>query len=415
MVSRTLKMIQAHVSTRSEVLRPQGVTDPRLRKGRYPLSSVWRTILMGMCAMLQSARKAEEVFRMQHGFSRIGRTALADLVSRLSPEEVRAVLRRGVHAELRRKALRPDGLPVGVLAIDGKTNWTGREKVNEYCQLSHLNDKDKTPLWTFRVVRAVLVGSAAKVCIDQAPTPADTNDMGVFAAFFCDLVREYGRSSLFEVVTADAGFCSLDNATLVDREGYTYVFGLKGNQSDLYEEAQRVLLPIADSTPPQAETEWEPEKGHKVKRQLWRTTELAGWLDWTHLRQVWLVRKVRLEADGSETFVEDRFFVTNHPVNRLSVRDCLEVVRRHWAIENNCFWTLDTQWKEDSGSWIRKGNGLIVCSLLRMIAYNLLVTLREVHAKAEHWRKKTWRFIADFMLTYIRLASMATHRRFIGL
>lgn len=417
MVSRSLKVIQAHVHTRSEVLKPAGVTDPRRRKGRYTLASVWRTMVMGLCAMLQSARKAEEVFRGQRGrvFSRIGRTALADLVSRLCPEEVRAVLRRGIHAEHRRKALRPNGLPVGVVAIDGKTNWTGPEKVNEYCQRSHLDDKDKTPYWMFRVVRAVLVSAAAKVCIDQAPIPAETNDMGVFKDFFLKLVKEYGRSSLFEIVTADAGFCSLANATLVNRKDYSYVFGLKGNQPDLHEQAQRILLPLAESTPPQAETEWEPEKGRKVKRRFWRTRELAGWLDWTHLRQVWLVRKVRLEDDGSETFIEDRFFITNLPVNRLTVSDCLEVVRRHWGIENDCFWTLDTQWKEDAGLWVRKGNGLLICSLVRMIAYNLVVTLREVHAKAEHWRKKTWQGIAGLVLMYILVASMATERGFKGI
>ena len=417
MVIRSLKVIQAHVSTRSEVLKPTGVTDPRRRKGRYPLASVWRTMVMGLCAMLQSARKAEEVFRMQQGrvFSRIGRTALADLVSRMLPEEVRAILRRGIHAEHRRKALRPDGLPVGVVAIDGKTNWTGPEKVNEYCQRSHLDDEDKTPYWVFRVVRAVLVSAAAKVCIDQAPIPAKTNDMGVFEDFFRSLIREYGRSNLFEVVTADAGFCSLANATLVAREGYSYVFGLKLNQPELHEETRRILLPLAESTPPQAETEWEPEKGRKVKRRFWRTLDLAGWLDWTHLRQVWLVRKVRLEADGSESFLEDRFFVTNLPVNRLAIRDCLEVVRRHWGIENDCFWTLDTQWKEDAGLWVRKGHGLLVCSLVRMIAYNLVVTLREVHAKAEHWRRKTWQGLAGLILTYILVASMATERGFKGI
>lgn len=417
MISRILKVIQVHISTRSEVLKPEGVTDPRRRKGRYSLASVWRTMVMGLCAMLQSARKCEEVFRMQQGrvFSRIGRTALADLVSRLRPEEVRAILRRGIHAEHRRKALRPNGLPVGVVAIDGKTTWTGPEKVNPYCQRSHRDDKNKTPFWMFRVVRAVLISAAAKVCIDQAPIPAETNDMGVFEDFFRSLIREYGRSNLFEIVTADAGFCSLANATLVNDAGYAYVFGLKGNQSELHHEAQRVLLPLAQETPPQAETEWEPEKGRKVKRLFWRTLELAGWLDWTHLRQVWLVRKVRLEADGSETFIEDRFFVTNLPANRLAVCDCLEVVRRHWGIENHCFWTLDTQWKEDAGLWVRKGNGLLICSLLRMIAYNLVVTLREVHAKAEQWRQKTWQCLAGLLLTYIYVASMATKRGFKGI
>ena len=416
MLDRIQKVIQAHVSTRSEVLKPQGVTDPRHRKVLYSLASVWRTMVMGMCAMLQSVRKSEEVFREQPGrlFSRIGRTALSDLISRLSWEEVRAVLRRGIHAEHRRKALRPDGLPVGVVTIDGRANWTGPEKVNEFCQESHLADEAQTPFWMFRVVRAVLVGSAAKVCIDQAPIPADTNDMGVFADFFRGLVREYGRSNLFEVVTADAGFCSLSNATLVNDAGYAYVFGLKDNQPGLREEALRFLLPLAESTPVEAETDWEPERGLNVKRRFRRTLELANRLDWTHLRQVWLVRKVRLEKDGSETFIEDRCFLTNLPSHRLTAQECLEVVRRHWGIENNCFWALDTQWKEDAGLWVRKGNGLLVCSLVRMIAYNLLVTLREVHGKAEHWHTRTWQGFAGLMLVFISLASMAMVRGFQG-
>jgi hypothetical protein len=365
-------------------------------------------MVLGLCAMLRSVRKAEETFRSQRCrlFSRIGRTALSDLASRLCPEEVRAVLHRGIHAELRRKALRPAGLPVGVVAIDGRTNWTGPEKVNEYCQRSHLDDKDKTPFWSFRVVRAVLISAAAKVCMDQAAIPAKTNDMGVFKDFFLDLVREYGRSNLFEIVTADAGFCSLENATVVDGAHYAYVFALKGNQAELHQEAQRVLLPLAQSTPPEAETEWELAKGEKLKRRFWRTLQLANWLDWTHLRQVWLVRKVRQEDDGSETVVEDRFFVTNLPVNRLTASDCLGVVRRHWGIENDCFWTVDTQWEEDTGLWVRKGTGLEVCSLLRMIAYNLMVTLREVHTRSDLWAKRSWRGLAELMIVYIYSAAM---------
>jgi predicted transposase YbfD/YdcC len=33
--------------------------------------------------------------------------------------------------------------------------------------------------------------------------------------------------------------------------------------------------------------------------------------------------------------------------NRLSARECLEVVRLHWGIENDLFGSLDIHWKED--------------------------------------------------------------------
>jgi hypothetical protein len=210
----------------------------------------------------------------------IGRTALSDLLSRLEPGEVRDRLLAQVHEEMHRKSLRPKGLPVGVLAIDGKTVWTGDEKVNDFCQRSHKDDG--TPYWHFRVVRAVLVSAAAPVCVDQMPIPANTNDMGVLPAFLDALRREYDKSRLFEVLTMDAGFCSQANARLINDANYGYVFGLKGNQPELHTEARRVLVPMADCSAPLAVSPWERERGKRVQRRFWRTTELAGWLDWSH-------------------------------------------------------------------------------------------------------------------------------------
>ncbi len=239
---------------------------------------------------------------------------------------------------MRRKALRPVDLPLGVVAIDGKSVWTGDEKVNDFCQRSH--KEGGMPYWHFRVLRAALVSAAAPVCIDQAPIPAETNDMGAFPDFFSALRREYSRSQLFEVVTMDAGFCSEQNARLVDEAGYGYVIGLKGNQPELLTEARRVLLPLAEETPPEATSSWERVKGHDVQRRFWRTREMAKWLDWSHLRQVWLIRTVRRGDRHEETVVEDRFFVTNLTIGRLNPGQCLTVVRRHWRIENDCYNTL---------------------------------------------------------------------------
>ena len=50
-----------------------------------------------------------------------------------------------------------------------------------------------------------------------------------------------------------------------------------------------------------------------------------------------------------------------------------------------------------------------------MISYNLLVTLREVHGKAEHWHTRTWQGFARLMFVFITLASMATERGFQGI
>ncbi len=403
MVRRLMKTLKAHVEERMEGMVPRGVSDPRRKKPKYRLEAVWRTAVVLHCLMQRSARAGTEYARERAGrlVCGIGRTALSDVLSRLDPAQAREVLRRQIHAEHRRKALQPDGLPVGVVAIDGRTNWVGPEKVNAWCQRSHLNDEAQTPYWKYRVVRAVLVSAAARVCIDEAPIPAETNDMGVFASFFKAVLKAYRRTDLFEVVTADAGFCSEANARLVDKNHRAYLFGLKGNQPELHAEAERVLQGQAATTAPEAVSGWEWEKGKKVQRRLWRAREMAGWLDWTHLRQVWLVRKVCLDRDGREVVLEDRYFATNLPVNRLTSEQALELVRRHWAVENDCFWTLDTQWEEDAGLWTRKGNGLLICGLLRMIAYNIVALLRAVHCKSDGARQRTWKAIAQLFNDFV--------------
>jgi hypothetical protein len=406
MIRARLKTIQAHITKRSRALRPRGVTDPRARRGkRYSLAQVWRTTLVALCLLSQSVRRATAVGRDLEGrlACGIGRTALSGVMSRLDVPEVLDRLHAQVHEEMRRKSLRPVELPVGVAAIDGKTVWTGDEKVNAYCQRSH--KEDGTPYWHFRVVRAALVSAAAPVCIDQMPIPAATNDMGVFPDFLEGLLREYGRSRLFEVLTMDAGFCSETNARLVDEAQLGYVFGLKGNQPELLAEARRVLVPLADSTPPLAVSEWEREKGKRVQRRFWRTREMAGWLDWSHLRQVWLVRRVEQEDDRPEVVVDERFFVTNLPVGRLNAEQCLHVVRSHWRIENGCYGTIDVQWKEDRGYWTRMGNGLLVCSLLRMIAYNVVWLLKAVYFRTRANRDMPWNDLRDRVLAALVVAS----------
>jgi predicted transposase YbfD/YdcC len=404
MLRRLLKMIQEHVDTRREGLVPRGVTDPRRKKPTYSLDEVWKTAIIMFCAMMQSVRAATQ-FAKDHGSKLvcgIGRTALSDVLARLDPREAIKVLHQQVHAEHRRKALEPRGLPVGVLAFDGHTNWTGGEKVNEYCQRNHKDDPGETRLQCqYRTLRAALVSSPAPTFLHDHPIPAGTNEMGAFAEAYKEVDEEFGRSNLYEIVTIDAGPCSLENATLIHRSGKAYVFGLKGNQPELYEEAQRILLPMAEEEPPEAVSEWFMERSRLIQCRLWRTREMQGWNGWDHLRQVWLVRKVARGPDGTEEVIEDRFFLSSVPVNRLKPREILEVVRRHWRIENECFWTLDTQWKEDSGFWVRKGNGLMVCSILRMIAYNIVALLRYVHGKSESWRRRTWRSIADLIRDYL--------------
>ena len=116
------------------------------------------------------------------------------------------------------------------------------------------------------------------------------------------------------------------------------------------------------------------------ERRLYRTGEIAGYHDWDHLQQAWLVEQVTVESDGSRT-VELRYFLTSLRWGRLAAAQILTVVRGHFGIESGCNWTLDVQWREDSVPWCGSGNAVGTLSWLRLMAYNLLSLARARHLR----------------------------------
>jgi Transposase DDE domain len=361
--------------------------------------------------LAKSLRAAERIScdlargRRHNGLGRrIPDSTMGDFLAKLSPKPLREHLHQQVKSELRRKSLAPTVLPIGVISVDGKTTATLDEAVHPDCQ-KH-SPKGEAPYYLHRVVNATLISSAAAVCIDQMPIPAKTNDMGVFASFYTDLSRVYGRTNLFELVTTDAGFTSEANARLVDDDGCGYWMALKQNQPELWQEARRVLIPLSQATAPEAETQWEQDSSRGwICYQLWRTDEMAGWGKWSHLRQVVLVRVLQAPGplhgkrvkEGPVRILEERLYVTNLVRGRLDGAQLLRLTRAHWRIENNLHGTLDIQMQEDHGRWVRRGNGLAVSALLRVIAYNFMEILRTVHLRSTQARTAAWQQLRDWV------------------
>ena len=384
------------------------VPDPRDPRGvRWALGeqlrAVWVALLAGASTIRQVESMSEDLGTARRRDGRADRlpdSTLEYVLPDIEWPALRVKLHVQIHDMQRAKALDPVGLPLGLLAIDGKALGSYD---NDAGGLGQKNEReDGTPYWLVRVLRAVLVTAPTKPCVDQIPIAAATNDMGAFPSLWESVMEAYGRSNLFEAVTVDAGFTSEANARLVHTANQGYVMGLKGNQPDLLAEAQRLLAPTSDPktgtyrVAPEAETSWERHKGTRIRRQVWRTTEMAGWGDWTHLRQVVLVRQTTEDPSGLKApVIEDRYFVTNLPWGRLDGAQWLALVRLHWGIENNCFGTLDLRWLEDSQLCCRQGNAPVVLGLLRVMAYNLLGWMRGRHLRSEANRTMTWRDLFD--------------------
>jgi hypothetical protein len=129
MDGRELRRLAGLLAVRLPDLDLDAVPDPRAREGRWSLGQILRATLVGVMAGCKSLWETEDLTdrlstpmrRLLRLPRRLADTTMRDALCR--PELVgglRTALHRAVHAAWRRKALAPTGLPIGVLALDGK-------------------------------------------------------------------------------------------------------------------------------------------------------------------------------------------------------------------------------------------------------------------------------------------------------
>lgn len=385
------------------------VADPRGRQGRrWPLQTLLTAVVLGIAAgcrsLLHTEALTDELSPAVRGrlglLRRVPDTTLRQALVKVAPSEVRRALRAQVKAAHKRKALEPVGLPFGVASVDGKSS-TSPTADGRYAQLQHHSEGGGTS-GLVRTMTFSLVSSAAKVCLDAVPIPPATNEMGHFLLALRSVLKGLGRCRPFRLVTYDAGACSEENARGICAENLDYLLALNEAQPTLYREGQGQL---ARRTKAEAETVDVLSNERTVTRRLFRTSELAGFLDWTHLQTVLRVESVT-EERGAVVARESRYFLTSLATDALTARQWLLVVRSHWAVENNCHHTWDAVFREDDHPWIEKDpQGMVVVMLLRRIAYNLLALFRAVTQRSEDRRQTPWRVLLRWLLQAVLAAT----------
>ena len=373
------------------------VKDPRRKHGRrWELCILLRAVLVAMVAGCKSLALAEALtaemstpLRKRLGIGRrIADTTMRDVLCALDPAELRGPMHALVRSAHRRKALEPEKLPFGVVALDGKSTAVPSCD-DDYAQRQ---SQDAGGLvGVVRTTTCTLISSRAMPCIDAIPIPATTNEMGQFEVSLRSLVQAYDGIDLFRMISYDAGACSEHNARVVRDLGLHYLLGLKGTQPTLLTEAQRLLasLPWQRAIASSEDVLGGPRT---VVRHIYMTEEMAGFGDWEHLRTVLRVESETLDSRGQRLAHENRYFVASLPASRLTPAQWLLVVRLHWGVENNCHHTLDDAFEEDNRPWIKSDpRGMVVVALLRRMAYNLLTLFRSVTQRSDERRATPWR------------------------
>jgi hypothetical protein len=370
------------------------VDDPRHRRGkRWDLDVLLGMVLAGMlcgCKSLLDVEKLSELMsraarRLLGMDRRVPDTTMRTLLCSLLPEAIRALLHRQIRSAHRRKALHPE-LPISMVAIDGK--HTSLPSCDDHYAQRQTAD-DGSLLGVLRTMTCCLVSSAGHPCMDAIPVHADTNEMATFPLCLSELMREYGNLDLFRLVAADAGSCSLENASLARSYRLHYLFGLKNTQPTLLAEARRLLgcVPVERAD---ASSEDHLSGARTVVRRLYLTAQMAGF-GWEHLQTVLRIESQTF-AYGQCVHEENRYYVCSLASDRLTPAQWLAQVRRYWMVENGPHWTLDVAFEEDDHPWIEASpQGALAVALLRRVACNMLSLFRSVTLRSETSRAVPWK------------------------
>lgn len=168
------------------------------------------------------------------------------------------------------------------------------------------------------------------------------------------------------VVSADAIHCDRRTVATVKQRGGDYVIALKLNQRKLHA-AATALLDQAGARGRTAETH---EDGHGRHERRSILVVAAPRLAAAHrFKGLTTVARVVSERtiDGKTTR-DERLFIASR---RFAPFDFLDIIRKHWDIENGSHWQQDVVFHEDLAR-NRKDNGPRNLALLRRLTANIL-------------------------------------------
>lgn len=181
------------------------------------------------------------------------------------------------------------------------------------------------------------------------------------------------------LVTIDAAGCQREIASAILDQGADYVLSLKANQGGLFAEVEtlfdRVRLPrqetkgVVERGLAFAQT-IDGDHGRIEQRRCWALpvagqglVDVEGWPD---LRTVVMVERIR--ELGSALSLERHYYISSLPAD---AERMLQVIRRHWHVENRLHWVLDVAFEEDQ-SRVRSGYAAANLALVRRLAVSAL-------------------------------------------
>jgi predicted transposase YbfD/YdcC len=347
------------------------MSDHRHKRGvRYPLAIILSLIVLGKLAGMTSVAGIAEWVRLRADwfkvvlpltraslpcastYGNVLRTIEAeDMTQMLAEWLTRLSAARRCGAEPSRLLTQPEARAEHVqVALDGKTLRGTLAHAAPDQPSQHL---------------VALYETQTGVVLAQQAVPDKGNEITLQATLLTPTLVS-GR-----ILTADALHTQKDCCADIHRFGGYYVLLAKANQPTLEED-----LRLFFAEPPFDCRDWRQartcSKGHGrlEMRELVASTELNEWLAvWPGVEQVFCLQRTSFRQGQWHT--QTVYGITNLSSKQASAGRLLELVRRHWAIENRLHWRRDVTLGEDH-SQVRKGNAPQVWAVLNNLILAVL-------------------------------------------
>jgi predicted transposase YbfD/YdcC len=255
------------------------------------------------------------------------------------------------------QALVPAALLDGpIIAIDGKTARRSHDRWSGLAALHTIT------AWA----------TEAGIALGQRRVADHENEISALPALLEQVVVKGA------VITMDAmgGQRALTGPIVAAEAGY--VLALKANQPEALAVVHATFAAVAAGTQRVDQQDWHEtlDKGHgRLERRTCRVIADAATVTWlqTHEAGEWTGLRTLVEVQatcqrGDRTHQETRYYLSSLDPDATRLN---QIIRRHWAIENELHWVLDVVFNEDQ-SRIRQGCAAENAGILRKLALSVL-------------------------------------------
>lgn len=216
------------------------------------------------------------------------------------------------------------------------------------------------------------------------------------------------------IVTMDAAGCQRKIAAQIIAQDGHYVIAVKENQPTLLHDLERLFIEAKDERRRSVDEIPRPgvtsaknvDSGHgRIEERTVYLSQDLSWLttanDWKGLCGVGMVAAKRTNEVTRKEQVENRYYIVSDP--RMTAERLMELVRRHWSVENELHWVLDVEFKEDR-SRIRSCQAAENFGAMRRMALSLLKAAPAPKRRMSISRRRKY---CDHSLEYLCTVLMA--------